>query len=66
MMQETKQENAFNLTDLIGFISRHKIALLVIAVVSFVVSLIVCVSIPPKYKEIYKMIPEEPSRIINK
>jgi uncharacterized protein involved in exopolysaccharide biosynthesis len=49
-MQETKQENVFNLTDLVGFISRHRLALLVIGVVSFLFSLLVCVSIPPKFK----------------
>lgn len=49
-MQDLKQESVFNLTDLAGLISRHKIVLSVICFVSIVVSIFVCTSIPPKYK----------------
>jgi uncharacterized protein involved in exopolysaccharide biosynthesis len=56
-MQETKQDNVFNLTDFVGFISKYKIALFVIGVVSAIVSLIVCISIPPKFKSTVILFP---------
>lgn len=56
-MQETNQENAFNLSYLAEFISRHKAALLVIGLASFIISLFVCVSIPPKFKSTVILFP---------
>lgn len=56
-MTETNQENIFNLTNLLGFISKNKIALAVICIISFIVSLIVCFSIHPKFKSTVILFP---------
>ena len=56
-MSDSNQENIFNLTNLIGFVSKNKIALTIICCVAFVVSLVVCVSIPPKYKSTVILFP---------
>jgi len=56
-MSDSNQENIFNLSNLIGFVSKNKIALSIIGVVAFIVSVIVCLSIPPKFKSTVILFP---------
>lgn len=56
-MSDSSQENIFNLSNLLGFISKKKIVLMVICVIAFIVSLFVTMSIPPKFKSTVILFP---------
>ncbi len=56
-MLDNNKENIFNLSNLIDFISKHKIALSIICIISFFISLLVCFTIQPKFKSTVILFP---------
>lgn len=56
-MSDTSIKNEFNLSNLIAFLSKNRIALIIICALSFILSLIVCVTIPPKFKSTVILFP---------